>query len=121
MTCTCHECGAACKPNGLFAGYGVLKNGNKICYDCCAKRDEQALMALSGKDKISLYLIGKNGQEEIINWPGTLRIKPRYVKRGRHNFAGSRRDVWFAYKGKEFHGTQYGEMNEVCYIQAVAA
>ena len=78
-------------------------------------------MALTGKDKLCLYLTGKAGQEEITNWPGTLRIKSRYVKSGRHNLAGTRTDVWFAFRGKEFHGTQYGEMNQVCHVRAVAA
>lgn len=119
--CHCHECGAAFKSDGVGTGYGITKEGNKVCYACCAKHDEQALMALTGKNKLCLYLVGKDGQEEVTNWPGTLRIKLRRVKKGRHGSAGTRRDVWFAYKGKHFHGTQYGEINDVCYIRAVAA
>ena len=113
--CNCHECGKECKSNGFSTGYGVDANGNKICYECCAKHDEQALMALEGKNKICLYLTGKAGEEMISNWPGTLKIKPTLVKHGKR-----RTDVWFTHKGKKFHGTQYGENTEVCHIRAVA-
>lgn len=118
---TCHECQKECVPTGVGTGYGVDAKGNKVCYACCANHDEQALMALAGKNKLCLYLTGNAGDETVTNWPGTLKIKVNRISKGRHNFAGTRTDVWFTHKGKKFHGTQYGEFTQICHINAVAA
>lgn len=34
-------------------------------------------------------------------------------RKGRHNWAGARYDIWFRYNQKEYHGTLYGYSNIV--------
>ena len=63
--------------------------------------------------RIMLYL--SNG--EVMNWPGTLRF-PAHVRKGRHNIAGSRYDVWFAGPdGFQWHGVQYGDNTQICHCK----
>lgn len=53
---------------------------------------------------------------KLTNWPGSLEI-PCRVKRGRHNMAGTRYDVWFRLHGKEWHGVQYGDNTQICHCK----
>lgn len=64
--------------------------------------------------KTTLYL--SNG--EVTNWPGTLRFPLWSSKRGRHNIAGTRKDVWFKDgSGNMWHGVQYGEFTQICHCK----
>lgn len=75
----------------MTTGYGTNKEGGKICFSCCGKNDILELINLQNKQKVWQYFDGKN----IVNWPSTMKIKPNFTKKGRHNIAGSREDVWF--------------------------
>lgn len=112
----CAECGKECGPDG----YGIAPiTEKKICYSCCGKMDERALMNLKLGEKTILYLSqDENGDWNVTNWPGTLKFKV-WAKEGRHNIAKVRRDVWFTVRGHYFHGTQYGNSSELCYIKRV--
>ena len=110
----CFICSNILKTTGIGAGYARDSKNNKICYECCAKEDKKNLLNLPKKEKYMLYLSG----DYVTNWPGTLKFKVR-PKIGRHNIAGVRRDVWFNIGEKEFHGTQYGNNSEICYIERI--
>lgn len=124
FTCANCEKNLPIQTNG-GTGYGLDKDGNKICYECCAIRD-RAEMDRDGK--ITLYLTyetfkldGKTvllcGSAKVTNWPGTLEYKG-YVTKGKHNIAGSRYDVWFTdHDGKKWHGVQYGENTQICHCK----
>ena len=124
----CFRCGGDFIKNYDFdTGYGIDRNGHKICFKCCGEIDRQELdsLEIGGKGVIH-YLTsktevldwGKKTTYEVSNWPGSMRFNV-FCKEGRHNFAGVRRDVWFSYNGKNFHGVQYGNNSELCYIKRV--
>ena len=116
----CSRCGKECVPDGVGTGYGIVPDTQeKVCYSCCGKMDERTLMNLKFGEKTVLYLSeNKNGDWYVTNWPGTLKFKV-WAKEGHHNIARVRRDVWFTMRGHYFHGTQYGNNSELCYIKRV--
>lgn len=118
-TVYCSECGKVCTPTEHTPGYGKDSEGNKFCYDCCAKHTEKMLMELKGKEKLCLYLTEELGNEMVGDWTGKLKIKPLLVRKGRHNIARSRYDVWFTHKGKRFHGVNYGEFTQILHVKAL--
>jgi len=91
-------------------GYGLDKDENKICYECCAKGDIQYMKK---NHKITLYLT----DSEVTNWPGTLRFSVTGKTTGRHNFAGVRYDIWFTFDGSIWHGVQYGDNTQLCHCK----
>ena len=95
-------------------GYGTDSNGKTHCYECCAKQDMDYMQK---NGRIALYLVQKDNQYEITNWPGSLRFKAYSVTTGRHNIAGKRYDVWFMVNGVRWHGIQYGEFNQICHCR----
>ena len=112
---TCADCGVC---GGT--GYAVRDNGDKICYECCAI-DDRKYMIEHGRN--TLYLV-KNAAEqyEITNWPGTLRFRVGTMRKGYHNMAGCRYDVWFVGPdGKTWHGVQYGNNTQICYVKRTKA
>ena len=96
-------------------GYGVRPNGDKVCYPCCGHEDFKELMNLTKGQKVIHYLTERG----VENWPGSLIIRPYKRKRGKHNIAGTREDVWFELDGKKFHGVQYGDFSQICHITTV--
>lgn len=100
-------------------GYAELDNGDKVCYACCGVRDAEHMKR---GEKIILYLetacdkYRPYASGHVINWPNTLRI-PCTVKRGGHNIAGCRYDVWFNFGGRKWWGVVYGEMQTCCHCQ----
>lgn len=112
-TFDCSVCGQA-KPvptDSCTTGYGYDAENRKVCFACCAIRDK-AQMDADGKTV--LYL----GENEVTNWPGTLRYRVWRMVIGRHNMAGKRFDVWFHdHLGKSWHGVQYGEMTQLCHCR----
>jgi hypothetical protein len=98
-------------------GYGIDKDGGQVCYACCAVQDTERMRK---ENKITLYLTKENVGYSVSNWPGTLKIKAEYVRKGNHNIARTRYDVWFNHAGKRWHGVQYGENTQICHCQAVA-
>lgn len=112
----CSKCGKTITGDNFTPGY-ALENGFVVCYACCAEIDRRALSNAKIGQKFSMYLNVKT--QELNNWPGTFKIRLHYVKRGRHNLAGVRFDVWFGYAGKNFHGTSYGNNTDVCHIKCI--
>lgn len=96
--------------------YAMNGEGKKLCYDCCGVMEKKQLLELKPKETIVFYLSG----HEVINWCGTMRIKC-IVKEGKHNIAGVRHDCWFKIGDKCYHGVQYGDFSELCYIKRVKA
>lgn len=96
-------------------GYGRNEKGDIVCYACCGETDKRWMIE---KGRIALYLTGKNGEYTVCNWPGSIKFIPYRVRKGRHNIAGTRTDVWF--KGpdnKVWHGVQYGEFTQICHCK----
>lgn len=111
---TCSKCGQhKIHESDISTGYATDKNDNKICFACCGLNDAKELDELQPKKKIIQYWDGK----EITNWPGTLKIKPYYTKKGRHNMAGTREDIYFKFHGRTFHAVQYGSNSQIAHIK----
>jgi hypothetical protein len=106
----CDSCGSECVPTEHTTGYGQTKEGTVLCFPCCGKRDAEAL---TRGEPVVLYLTQRGGAPHVSNWPGSLTIPTFRVKQGRHNLARTRTDVWFAFAGKRFHGTIYGDFSQV--------
>lgn len=97
------DCGHAPSEHGPHTtGYGVAEDGTRHCYDCCAKQECEAMKATG---RAFFYFDGEN----VTDWSGHLKIPALYVKRGRHNIAGTRLDVWFIFAGARWHGVRYGD------------
>lgn len=124
---TCHQCKQEIAHESDFStGYGIDKDGNKICFACCGENDKKELESLpiGGKTMHYLSMIDNKANTfrekyKLTNWPGTLEIRPYYARTGRHNIAGKRLDVWFKFDGKEFHGIQYGHNTQICHIKRI--
>jgi hypothetical protein len=112
----CGDCKQV-KPVGMNGGTGYGYFGDKprarpICYECCGIREREAMIR---DGKACLYLSKDGDGWKITNWPGTLVIKTRWVRKGSHNIARTRYDVWFTGPdGKQWHGVNIGENSQVC-------
>ena len=111
-TFKCSECGKTYEcVSKLTTGYGTNHiSGQITCFNCCAKTDI-AFMEQHGYT--TLYWDGK----EITNWPGTLRIKPIFIRQGCHNIAGTRTTVWFNFMGRRWWGVIYGENTQILHCK----
>lgn len=124
----CSMCGKECVPDGIGTGYGSNAKGEKFCYDCCGELDRQELASLDYGEGMSLYLTHGNeerGEDKNAwyakNWPGTISIRVGTPRKGRHNLAGTRYDVWFDFRGKSYHGVNYGEDSQILHVKRVKA
>jgi hypothetical protein len=108
-------------------GFATDAAGNLICYACCADVDRED-MTRTGK--ATLYLTEKRREGcrteapytvwEVTNWPGSLRFACGTPRKGSHNMARTRRDIWFrGPDGKEWHGVQYGENTQIVHCKRV--
>lgn len=104
---TCALCGADAE------AYGTTSEGEQICHACCGRLDRQKLFR---GEPITLYWDGT----EVTNWPGTVRFVPTRTKKGSHNIAKTRTDVWFRAEGRNWHGVQLGEFSQILRITEVA-
>lgn len=110
-TFTCVDCKQT-KPVSTKGGTGYgLENGGKVCYMCCAIRDQEFM---DKEGKTTLYWDGTR----VTNWPGTLMFMPFRVQVMRHKTPCSvlvpREDVWFRDRhGKVWHGVQRGNDNQI--------
>lgn len=110
-------------------GYALTADGEKYCYDCCAIADREYMIEHGHSKGLPLYLTYERGSNSeyfknpiITNWPGTLKFtafNPNMLRRrGRHNIAGTRYDVWFAGPdGYVWHGVKYGEFTQICHCK----
>ena len=115
----CADCGKECIPDGCTTGYGIDKDDRKICFACCGENDRKRLET---DDRIDLYLTKNDaGEYTVSNWPGTLKIRCGTPRKGRHNIARTRYDVWFKAGGHEWHGVQYGENTQIVRCQKLKA
>lgn len=107
------DCGHTAISNGFSTGYGTF-NGHTYCFECCGKHDKQRMIE---DGRMVLYLSLKDGKWTVSNWPGTL-VFPCRVRKGSHNIAGSRYDVWFSGPDNTYwHGVQYGENTQLCHCK----
>ena len=124
----CADCGKEIVPAGCGTGYGAVKEGGvekKVCYDCCGVRDRNE-MAATGRAVLYLtekpMMAGCTVAMSVSNWPGTLVLPVRSYRRGSHNIAGSRVDVYFAGPdGAQWHGVQLGENSQICRCKRLKA
>lgn len=111
------DCGHEPSPHSDFTtGYGEDSQGKRYCYDCCAERDKTQMR---NDGRATLYLSQDNGNFTITNWPGSLKLSPYHVRKGRHNIAGTRYDAWFSFDGQPWHGTQYGENTQLIHCKRI--
>lgn len=106
------DCGHEAISNGFSTGYGVDKDGKKICFECCGEQDKQTLRE-TGK----LYGYYSRDKEKgmcFTNWPGTFKLHSYYSRDSWHNFAGKngRTDFWCQFEGHVYHGVHIGNNNE---------
>ena len=125
------ECGHVASEHGEHTtGYGTDENGNRYCWECCAKRDREQMRT---DGRITLYLteIQRDvtastlnphvlGQRfKVTNWPGSLSLPVQHIRKGRHNMARVRYDIWFSFEGTPWHGVQYGDNTQLCHCSRV--
>jgi hypothetical protein len=83
----------------------------KICYPCCAKREEKWMQE---HGKATLYIV-RHGMPitwKVTDWAGHLEFNVTRHKFGRHNIGQLRLDVWFIDShGHEWHGINIGDNN----------
>jgi len=105
------------KPEGCGTGYGIdPKTHAKVCYACCGVNDRKSLIDSKLGDRFCFYFSGGI----ITNWPASLKIEPRYIKKdGRHNWGLKRTDVWFTLEGLNFWGYIIGSNTEIIHIRRV--
>jgi len=116
----CVDCGQEkIHVDSLTTGYGIDRAGNKVCFACCAKRDTADMSATGCA---VLYLTEGPEGAHVGNWPGTLKIRVTHLRKGSHNIAGSRTDVWFTdCDGRQWHGVQLGEFSQICRCKRLKA
>jgi hypothetical protein len=118
----CHKVIPAPEPGSMTTGYGRDKRGRKVCFECCAIGDREYMHK---HGQINLYLVNHYAPNEhesgwsIINWPGTLKIPCNKPRKGRHNIAGTRYDVWFHVGSEWWHGVQCGENTQVVHCKRI--
>lgn len=122
----CHASFPVIPPNFTGpSGYGVVQQKNRrryVCYDCCSKTD-MAYMRKHGKNTLYFSYSSPCNNPQfthsgtnmtasdylVSNWPGGINIRPTRVRRGKHNIARERWDVWFTFEGTEWHGVNIGD------------
>jgi hypothetical protein len=114
----CSNCNQAKVYESNFStGYGTNNIDEKVCFDCCGKKDAEDLKDLAPGKKTHLYMDIK--KLTLSNWPGTLKIKVHRIKKGRHNIAGNRYDTWFWFAGNNYHAVQYGDNTQIAHTKKV--
>jgi len=95
-------------------GYATNDKGEKICYTCCARIELDFLIE---HKKGILYLVQQDNRTVLQNWPGSLTINVSSMRKGKHNIARTRYDVWFSIDKTNWHGVQYGETTQICHVK----
>jgi len=110
------DCGHEESPHKsrFTTGYGIDKDGNKICYRCCAMRD---LEQMRKEGRITLYLVDKDGLGTVTNWPGSLVFYSSTPKLSWHNRARVRYDYWFILDGYYWHGYTVGNNTQIAHCK----
>ena len=105
-------------------GYGRDDKGAMFCYPCGAKRTAKDMEA---DGKAYLYLAKRSDAErqernysathKLTDWTGNFEIPIYGVRRGSYNIARTRYDVWFSWRGADWHGVQYGDNTQICHVR----
>lgn len=98
----------------VTTGYSVSKKGEKHCFACCALDDIEQ-MRRDGKTVLYLY----NLSHTLTNWPGTLEFHVYRIRKGKHNIARTRYDVWFTFEKQPWYGVQYGEDTQIVHCRRI--
>jgi len=99
--------------SSIGTGYGVTKEGNKVCYTCCAK---QELASMLETGKATLYFC----KDKVTDWAGQLTFKVLKQRTSRHNFARVRYDYWFRTPdNKLWHGYTIGDFTQIAHCKQV--
>jgi hypothetical protein len=117
----CSKCKKVILSDGFATGYGITAKGKKVCYSCIGEMDRDEMSNAKKGDKFTMYLTMKDGKAKVGNWPSSFVIPVGYVRKGRHNFAGVRYDVWPRINGREFHGVQYGDNTQICHLRCISS
>ena len=115
----CHVTKPCNDGGSISTGYGVAKDGSLHCFRCCGDTDAQEMRKTG---KATLYLCDaswKQGYGHVANWPGTLKLPVNHLRKGRHNIARVRYDVWFRFEGTGWHGVQYGDNTQIVHCRRV--
>ena len=112
------DCGHEPSPHSDFTtGYGTNSTtGQTACYKCCAKRDQESMIETGHSKNLPLYYQEDKG--EVTNWCGSLRFGVYHARKGYHNMAGGRTDIWFTGPdGKVWHGYQLGQYTQIVHCK----
>lgn len=119
------SCGHEAEPMGIGdGGYCITADDRKLCYNCGAERQKAAMQSTG---MITLYLAIRRDRyyqetASVTDWPGVLRFPVERVRRGHHNMAGERTDVWFTGPdGYVWHGVTYGVNTELVHCKRTKA
>lgn len=116
------NCGHYSKPTDHTTGFAQRSgNDETICFECCAYRD-LGRMLLDGNTRALPFYLTRDaaGQWTVANWPGTLRFKVinNTVRKGRHNIAQTREDVWFVGPDLHvWHGICIGDWTQIVHCK----
>ena len=119
FTCVdCHKILPVNKEGGTGYAHRIKTNehgpAGKVCYDCCGKCDKHDLEI---KNRAILYLVKRN-KWVVTNWPGTLEFEVHSIRKGSHNIARTRTDVWFRdHTGCKWWGVQYGNYTQIVHCR----
>ncbi len=107
------DCGHAPTPMGCASGVATDFDGDgreiTMCLPCSSQRVWNT-MDYRGRATLYLTLDSNRQPQEVVDWPGLLRFRVQYFKRGEHNFARTRWDVWFQdANGNRWWGVNYGD------------
>lgn len=111
------DCGHVPSPHDEHTtGYGKDSLGKTLCYACAGERDKET-MRTTGKIVLYLSADPMTGKYKVTNWPSSLVIEQVSVKEGRHNIAGTRKDIWFMFEGAQWHGVMCGEYTQLVHCR----
>lgn len=117
IMCDCGHLESDCSI--ITRGYSVYDD-KTYCYPCSVEYVKN-IMRETGK--FTLYLAWDPQQvwARLIDWTGLLiipveSIPVASIKVGKHNKTGKRYDVWFTFEGEKWHGVQYGDNTQLCYV-----
>ena len=110
-----------------FQGRGVFSPDGKSetypagvdAHNARVAEAEQTSMEATGRGILYLTTDPKGDLAEVSNWIGTLKI-PCRARKGRHNIAGCRVDVWFVWHGDKWHGIQLGRWSQIVRCKRLA-
>jgi len=103
----------------LYLSYETLTQAEYDVSNLVARRDCFVLDYPSWRHGCKTFY-AKNAK--VGNWPGSLSFKAKYMKRGGHNMAGCRYDVWFTVRYDDgtvenWHGYRVGDNTQICHCK----